>query len=136
MDEGQGEIIDRARVTVPRVVVSEWARSQIELMVRYDETIEGKNLRILIAGKGCHGFDYHVGFDRCREDDFTIALEGVGVDIIMDPFSAHYLTHCSLDYKQNFETLEEGFVVENKNQDDYRGKFWRKAPSLVPPVLK
>ena len=126
-------MIDRASVKIPCVAVSEAALAQLDLMVRCDVTLEGKDLRILIAGKGCHGFDYQVGFDGRREDDVVAPLEGVGVDVIMDPFSAHYLAHCRLDYRQDFANDEEGFVVENEDQDSYRGKSGGRIPPLFRP---
>ena len=48
-------------------------------------------LRVAIEGGGCSGFQYGLGFDRgAQEGDHEFECEGVKV--VVDPFSAPYLT--------------------------------------------
>jgi iron-sulfur cluster assembly protein len=69
-------------------------------------------LRVAIEGGGCSGFQYGLGFDRGPvEGDHEFVCEGVHV--VVDPFSAPYLTGASVDY---LETIQEsGFKIDNPN---------------------
>src|SRR6266702_5295361 len=69
-------------------------------------------LRVAIEGGGCSGFQYGLGFDRgAQEGDHEFECEGVTV--VVDPFSAPYLSGARVDY---LETIEEsGFKIENPN---------------------
>ena len=129
------EKLDRNAIEKPRVQVESEALEQLRLIVANDFTVEGKSLRIFVSGKGCGGFDYGVGFDGVRDDDFVVSVEGLAVDVVVDPFCAYYLGHCRLDYVFDSAGDEEGFVVTSSGQDKFKGKFWRKDTSLVPPTL-
>ena len=69
-------------------------------------------LRVAIEGGGCSGFQYGLGFDRsAQEGDHESECEGVTV--VVDPFSAPYLTGAEIDY---LETIQEsGFKINNPN---------------------
>jgi iron-sulfur cluster assembly protein len=69
-------------------------------------------LRVAIEGGGCSGFQYGLGFDRSAvEGDHEYETEGVRV--VVDQFSAPYLSGASVDY---LETIEEsGFKIDNPN---------------------
>ena len=69
-------------------------------------------LRVAIEGGGCSGFQYGLGFDRgAVEGDHEFVCEGVRV--VVDPFSAPYLSGASVDY---LETIQEsGFKIDNPN---------------------
>ena len=69
-------------------------------------------LRVAIEGGGCSGFQYGLGFDRgAQEGDHEFVCEGVKV--VVDPFSAPYLSGATVDY---LETIQEsGFKIDNPN---------------------
>src|SRR6476620_12231634 len=69
-------------------------------------------LRVAIEGGGCSGFQYGLGFDRgAQEGDHEFECEGVRV--VVDPFSAPYLSGARVDY---LETIQEsGFKIDNPN---------------------
>ncbi len=69
-------------------------------------------LRVAIEGGGCSGFQYGLGFDRGPvEGDHEFVCEGVRV--VVDPFSAPYLSGARVDY---LETIQEsGFKIDNPN---------------------
>jgi iron-sulfur cluster assembly protein len=69
-------------------------------------------LRVAIEGGGCSGFQYGLGFDRGPvEGDHEFVCEGVRV--VVDPFSAPYLSGAQVDY---LETIQEsGFKIDNPN---------------------
>jgi iron-sulfur cluster assembly accessory protein len=67
-------------------------------------------LRIAIQGGGCSGFQYGLGFDRgALEGDHE--LEQHGVTIVVDPFSAPYLTGATIDWLDGLQ--ESGFKIDN-----------------------
>jgi iron-sulfur cluster assembly accessory protein len=68
-------------------------------------------LRVAIEGGGCSGFQYGLGFDRgAQEGDHSFDCEGVTV--VVDPFSAPYLTGTEIDW---VEGLQAGFAINNPN---------------------
>ena len=128
--------LDQKRIKTPIAHITDEALEQLQLIVENDFTVKGQSLRVLISGKGCHGFDYQVGFDVRQENDFVISLKETSVKLIMDSFSACYLQDFSIDYSRNLESPEEGFIVINHGQKAYRGKFWKTDPSLLPPAAQ
>jgi iron-sulfur cluster assembly protein len=76
------------------------------------EDAEVSVLRVAIEGGGCSGFQYGLGFDRgAQEGDLEFECEGVKV--VVDPFSAPYLSGAKVDY---LETIQEsGFKIDNPN---------------------
>jgi iron-sulfur cluster assembly accessory protein len=67
-------------------------------------------LRVAIQGGGCSGFQYGLGFDRgALEGDHE--LEQHGVRIVVDPFSAPYLTGATIDWLDGLQ--ESGFKIDN-----------------------
>ena len=121
----------------PKVHLTEQAIAQIKLILENDYTLKGQSLRIHISGKECDGFTYSVGFQKPIENDITIACPEIGEEqyLIMDPFSAFYLKNVTLDFVQDWEKDEEGFVVINHKQEDYHGKFWKKDTTKIPTDL-
>jgi iron-sulfur cluster assembly protein len=69
-------------------------------------------LRVAIQGGGCSGFQYGLGFDSGpAEGDVELELEGVRV--VVDPYSAPYLTGATVDYLNGLQ--ESGFKIDNPN---------------------
>lgn len=128
--------IDRSQVKLPILNFTKIAQEQLELMLENDFTLQGKYLRILISGKGCEGFKYSIGFHDLNDDDFLIPVEEMNIEVAIDPFTAFYLSETEIDYQFNYVNDEEGFVVTNKQQDEFQGKFWRKDKSKIPPKVQ
>ena len=69
-------------------------------------------LRVAIEGGGCSGFQYGLGFDHGAQEGDSV-FEVQGVTVVVDPFSAPYLTGATVDY---LETIQEsGFKINNPN---------------------
>lgn len=69
-------------------------------------------LRVSVIPGGCSGFEYGLDMDdQVREDDFEFASEGIRV--VVDPFSAQYLTGVRIGYQSSFQGT--GFTFENPN---------------------
>ena len=127
--------INKNAIGKPNISFSKKAADQLHLILKHDFTARDKYLRMAISGKGCHGFDYQVGFSSKRKDDVVVSTKGINTEILMDPFSAYYLQNATVDYVQDFDNNVEGFTVINHNQEEYKGKFWRKNTDLIPPTL-
>jgi iron-sulfur cluster assembly protein len=69
-------------------------------------------LRVAIQGGGCSGFQYALGFDRGPQDGDQM-LEMHGVKVVIDPFSAPYLTGSEIDYVDAL--MGAGFAINNPN---------------------
>jgi iron-sulfur cluster assembly accessory protein len=71
---------------------------------------EAEVLRVAIQGGGCSGFQYGLGFDRgALEGDHELELRGVRV--VVDPFSAPYLSGSTIDWLDGL--AESGFKIDN-----------------------
>ncbi len=110
--------------------VTDSAFHQIKLMKTMDYTLAEKEFRIEISGKGCHGFDYQAGFSDPKADDIKINF--MGLTFLMDPFTAHYCQKSKLDFLFDETQNIDGFIVENFNQENFQGKFF-KDTSMLPP---
>ena len=116
-----------------KLEISQAAIDQIKLMLEHDYTLKGLFFRIKIGGKGCGGFTYQTGFSENHADDLKIHAQGL--DILVDPFTAHYISGGDLDYKFDPKNHEDGFVLNNPHEKNYAGKFF-KDTSKLPPWAK
>jgi iron-sulfur cluster assembly protein len=100
--------------TTETTVVTLTARAAVKIkgLMAQEPVGEAEVLRVAIQGGGCSGFEYALGFDRgATEGDHELELHGVR--IVVDPFSAPYLTGASIDF---LETIQEaGFKIDNPN---------------------
>lgn len=127
--------IDRDKIPVPEVQLTDLALGQLKMMWEFDPTLENQVFRFSIDGKGCDGFDYACGFSEKNEADFLVSIEQIpGLYFAFDPFAARYMPFVHLDFQQELTTNREGFVITNMAQAEFKGKFWRKDPSKAVPV--
>ena len=72
-------------------------------------------LRVGVAGGGCSGFQYSLGFDEAESlDDATFHVSDQhGVKVAVDKKSALYLDGTTIDYYSGLD--KRGFVFENPN---------------------
>ena len=72
----------------------------------------GHGLRVRVAGGGCSGLQYSLGFDReAKEGDKVLEINGVKV--FVDPRSALYLAGVEVDYVDGLSA--SGFKINNPN---------------------
>ncbi len=92
------------------VSLTEPAAAKVKQLLA-EEPGELSVLRIAVQGGGCSGFQYALGFDRgAQEGDHEVAVHGV--DVVVDPYSAPYLTGTEIDF---VEGLQGGFAINNPN---------------------
>jgi iron-sulfur cluster assembly protein len=94
------------------VTVTESAASKIRALMSEEPEGEVSVLRIAIEGGGCSGFQYALGFDRGPQDGDN-EIEMHGVRVVIDPFSAPYLTGAEIDYVEAL--MGAGFAINNPN---------------------
>ena len=94
------------------VTVTESAASKIRALMAEEPEGDVSVLRIAIQGGGCSGFQYALGFDRGPQDGDN-EIEMNGVRVVIDPFSAPYLTGAEIDYVDAL--MGAGFAINNPN---------------------
>ncbi|MBI5816016.1 MAG: iron-sulfur cluster assembly accessory protein [Nitrospinae bacterium] len=92
------------------ITVSQKAAEQI-LKVQTESGAAGKNLRIAIAGSGCGGPQYQLGFDTQGEGDAR--FDSNGISVLVDPNSLTQLTGSEIDFADG--AYGPSFVVNNPN---------------------
>ena len=107
-------IVERTVDTEPAPLVSltPTAAAKIKELMADEPDAGSLVLRVAIQGGGCSGFQYGLGFDSgVAQGDLELELEGVRV--VVDPFSAPYLSGASIDFLNTIE--ESGFKIDNPN---------------------
>ena len=94
------------------VTVTDNAARKIQELMADDSEGEVSVLRIAIQGGGCSGFQYALGFDRGPQDGDN-EIESNGVRVVIDPFSAPYLTGSEIDFVDAL--MGAGFAINNPN---------------------
>ncbi len=70
-------------------------------------------LRVGVAGGGCSGFQYSLGFDDAPDAAKDHVVEQHGVKVAVDKKSALYLDGTTIDYYTGLD--RRGFVFNNPN---------------------
>ena len=92
------------------ITITESAAKRISEIREEDHHDAG--LRVFVRGGGCSGFQYGFTLDEVpNEDDFII--EKLGLKILVDSMSMHYLQGASIDYIE--EVMSSQFVIKNPN---------------------
>jgi iron-sulfur cluster assembly accessory protein len=94
------------------VTVTDTAAEKIRELMASESEGEVSVLRIAVQGGGCSGFQYALGFDRGPQDGDN-EVEANGVRIVIDPFSAPYLTGSEIDFVDAL--MGAGFAINNPN---------------------
>ena len=94
------------------VTLTETAASKIRELQAQEPAGEADVLRVAVQGGGCSGFEYALGFDRGLQEG-DLELESHGVTVVVDPFSAPYLSGAEIDFLNTIE--ESGFKISNPN---------------------
>ncbi len=103
-------ITDNMEIT-SSIILTESAASHISEMLINDIENTDKSLRIYVEAGGCSGLQYGMIFDEIRDDD--VVSEFFGVKVLVDKFSANYLSGCIIDYSD--ELTDGGFKIKNPN---------------------
>jgi iron-sulfur cluster assembly accessory protein len=94
------------------VTVTESAAAKIRELMEQEPEGDVGVLRIAVQGGGCSGFQYALGFDRGPQDGDN-EVEMHGVRVVVDPYSAPYITGAEIDYVDAL--MGAGFAINNPN---------------------
>jgi iron-sulfur cluster assembly accessory protein len=94
------------------ITITESAATKIRALMAEDPEDGVNVLRVAIQGGGCSGFQYALGFDRGPQDGDN-EIEMHGVKVVVDPFSAPYLSGSEIDYVDAL--MGAGFAINNPN---------------------
>ena len=95
------------------VSLTEKAAAEVRRVQDEQKLEEGMFLRIGVAGGGCSGFNYRLGFDTNYDDKVDTKYDCHGVGVVVDKKSALYLDGTTVDWFENIE--RRGFTFENPN---------------------
>jgi iron-sulfur cluster assembly accessory protein len=93
------------------VSLTEGAATKIRQLMAEEPEGESGVLRIAVQGGGCSGFEYALGFDQAAQEG-DHELFSHGVQIVVDPLSAPYLSGTQIDF---VDGLQGGFAINNPN---------------------
>jgi iron-sulfur cluster assembly protein len=94
------------------VMITEKAAGEIK-RVMTEQKLDAAVLRIGVAGGGCSGFQYALGFDTATDAAKDHVSEQHGVKVAVDKKSALYLDGTKIDFYDGLE--KRGFTFENPN---------------------
>ncbi len=95
------------------VQLTEIAAQEIKRVMDEQKMPAGVALRIAVAGGGCSGFEYKLGFEENVDEQSDIVREMHGVRVAVDKKSSLYLDGTEIDYHSGIE--KRGFVFNNPN---------------------
>ena len=95
------------------VLMTEKAAKEVRRVQEEQKLGPEMYLRVGVAGGGCSGFNYRLGFDKEFDEKQDTRYDCHGVQVVVDKKSALYLDGTTIDW---FESIERrGFTFENPN---------------------
>ena len=97
------------------ITVTETAAKQISEVITEQDMEQGTVIRMGIAGGGCSGLRYFLGFDEESNvnPDLDACYEQNGVKLVASKKHALHLDGTTVDYKDG--PMGSGFAIENPN---------------------
>ena len=78
-----------------------------------EQKMEDMLLRIGVAGGGCSGFSYSLGFDKEYDEEKDSKFDHHGISVVVDKKSELYLEGITIDFYSGLD--KRGFVFDNPN---------------------
>jgi iron-sulfur cluster assembly protein len=95
------------------VALTERAAQEVKKIIE-DQKMEASTLlRVGVAGGGCSGFQYSLGFDQKYDEKADSKFDCHGVSVVVDKKSALYLDGTTVDFYEGLE--KRGFTFDNPN---------------------
>jgi iron-sulfur cluster assembly protein len=95
------------------ITLTESAADEVKRIIAEQNLPETVALRLGVAGGGCSGFEYRLGFDESVDEQQDLVRETHGVRVAVDKKSELYLDGTEIDYYSGIE--KRGFVFNNPN---------------------
>ncbi len=93
--------------------LTETAAREIKKVMTEQKMPKTTALRIGVAGGGCSGFEYQLGFDETVNEETDSVREMHGVRVAVDKKSSLYLDGTEIDFHEGLD--KRGFVFNNPN---------------------
>ena len=95
------------------IILTEKAAGEVKRIIEDQKLEDGTVLRVGVAGGGCSGFSYSLGFDKKFDEKVDAKYEYHGVPVVVDKKSALYLDGATVDFYDGIE--KRGFTFDNPN---------------------
>jgi iron-sulfur cluster assembly protein len=95
------------------VTLTEKAAHEVKKIIADQKLDEGTVLRVGVAGGGCSGFQYSLGFDTQWDPKIDSKSEQFGVAVVVDKKSDLFLDGTTLDFHEAID--KRGFTFNNPN---------------------
>lgn len=95
------------------LTLTEKAAKEIKRVIDEQKLPDGTVLRIGVAGGGCSGFQYSLGFDSNTDEAKDFVSEQHGLRVAVDKKSDLFLDGTTLDFYDGLE--KRGFTFNNPN---------------------
>ena len=95
------------------VTLTEKAASEVMKIITDQKLEDGTNLRVGVAGGGCSGFQYSLGFDTQFDPKADTKTDQHGVAVVVDKKSDLFLDGTTLDFHEGID--KRGFTFNNPN---------------------
>ena len=95
------------------VTLTEKAANEVKKIMADQKYDANTVLRVGVAGGGCSGFQYSLGFDTAFDPKADTRTEQHGVGIVVDKKSDLFLDGTTLDFHEGID--KRGFTFNNPN---------------------
>ena len=95
------------------VTITEKAAGEIKRVISEQKMPEGTLLRVAVAGGGCSGFSYRLGFEANSDAQADHVTDQHGIQVAVDKKSYLYLDGTTVDFYDGLE--KRGFTFDNPN---------------------
>jgi iron-sulfur cluster assembly protein len=94
------------------ITLTENAAKEVKKVME-EQKMDDVLLRVGVAGGGCSGFSYSLGFDKTFDEAKDTKSEQHGIPVVVDKKSELYLEGVTIDFYSGLE--KRGFVFDNPN---------------------
>ena len=95
------------------VTITEKAAGEVKRVISEKQMPEGTVLRVGVAGGGCSGFQYALGFDTDTNEAEDFISDQHGIKVAVKKKFALHLDGTTVDFYDGLE--KRGFIFENPN---------------------
>jgi iron-sulfur cluster assembly protein len=95
------------------ITLTEKAATEVKRIIAEQKLDDGIMLRVGVAGGGCSGFAYSLGFDKAFDKKTDACHEHHGVQVVVDKMKALYLDGTTVDFFDDAD--RRGFTFDNPN---------------------
>jgi len=96
------------------ITLTETAAEEIKRYMEAQKVEEGSVLRMGIAGGGCSGLQYSLGFENDYDPKVDACYEQHGVSVVTRKKMALHLDGTTIDFQDG--PMGRGFAIDNPNQ--------------------